>query len=317
MPAIDAFRMSLNVPAVEVSLRVGREKVVEMTKRLGVDGVRKTCSMALGDTGITPLQHTGAYAHFANGGKSARPYGILEMFNSKGELIYSHDRDEPAPVQVVSRKVAEDMNQMMLAVVTNGTAAKAQLDFATVVGKTGTSSSYRDAWFVGFTGALVTGVWVGYDDFRPMPGITGGSLPTQAWHSYMSVAHKNYPTIPPIPGLGLHPNQVADQQRLTDLRRTDPGMAQAQMAQSTQKSSSLMPDQTRTALKKVADTMRQAAGLQPTPASATPAGPTPATASPPSASPAKPRPPEPRAKQPVAGPERRAEVPGTTAPPRP
>ena len=72
-----------------MSLRVGREKVVEMTQRLGVVGVKKTCSMALGDTGITPLQHTGAYATFANGGKLAKPYAILEMFNSKGELIYS------------------------------------------------------------------------------------------------------------------------------------------------------------------------------------------------------------------------------------
>ncbi|HKO34158.1 MAG TPA: penicillin-binding transpeptidase domain-containing protein, partial [Candidatus Limnocylindria bacterium] len=318
LAALDAFRMSLNIPAVNVSLQYGREKVVEMTQRLGVVGVKKTCSMALGDTGITPLQHTGAYAHFANGGKTARPFGILEMFNSKGELIYSRDRDEPAPVQVVSRKVAEDMNQMMLAVVTNGTAAKAQLDFATVVGKTGTSSSYRDAWFVGFTGALVTGVWVGYDDFRPMPGITGGSLPTQAWHSYMSVAHKNYRAIPPIPGLGLHPNQVAEQQRLIDLRRTDPGMAQAQVAQAAQRSSSLMPDQTRTALKKVVESMRQASGLQPTPASTTPASTSPpASAAPPAAAAPKSRPPEPKAKPPVAATERRAEVPGATAPSRP
>ena len=75
-----------------MSLRVGREKVLEMTQRLGVVGVKKTCSMALGDTGITPLQHTGAYATFANGGKLAKPYAILEMFNSKGELIYSRDK---------------------------------------------------------------------------------------------------------------------------------------------------------------------------------------------------------------------------------
>ena len=99
LAAIDAFRMSLNIPAVEVSLRpnVGRDRVLEMTRRLGVVGVKKTCSMALGDTGITPLQHTGAYAHFANGGKTAKPYGILEMYNSKGDLIYTRDRDEPPP----------------------------------------------------------------------------------------------------------------------------------------------------------------------------------------------------------------------------
>jgi penicillin-binding protein 1A len=170
-----------------------------------------------------------------------------------------------------------------------------------VVGKTGTSTAYRDAWFVGFTGALVTGVWVGYDDFRPMAGITGGSLPSQAWHSYMQIAHKNYRTIPPILGLGMHPNQVAEQQRLNELRRTDPGLAQAQVAQATQKTSSIMPDQTRVALKKVADTMRQAAGVQPTPASTVPAAPIPP----------KGRPPEPKAKPPTAAPERRADVPGT------
>ncbi|HJU31377.1 MAG TPA: PBP1A family penicillin-binding protein, partial [Hyphomicrobiaceae bacterium] len=282
LPALDAFRMSLNIPAVNVSLQVGREKVVEMTQRLGVVGVKKTCSMALGDTGITPLQHTGAYAHFANGGKTARPYAILEMFSSRGDLVYSRERDEPPPTQVLSRKVVEDMNQMMQAVVTNGTAQKATLDFTNVVGKTGTSSSYRDAWFVGFTGALVTGVWVGYDDFRPMPNITGGSLPTQAWHAYMSVAHKNYRVIPPILGIPLHPNQVADQQRLSELKRTDPGLAQAQVAQAAQKPTSLMPDQTRAVLQKVAESLRQAAGLQPTPASVTPQ---PATAPQPAAAP--------------------------------
>jgi penicillin-binding protein 1A len=305
-----------------VSLQVGREKVVEMTQRLGVVGVKKTCSMALGDTGITPLQHTGAYAHFANGGKTARPYGILEMYNSKGDLIYSRDRDEPPPVQVVSRKVVEDMNQMMLAVVTNGTATKAQLDFATVAGKTGTSSSYRDAWFVGFTGALVTGVWVGYDDFRPMPGITGGSLPTQAWHSYMQVALRNYRTIPPIPGLAPHPNQPVDP-RVADLRRVDPSQQQAQAAEPTQRKSSLMPDQTRTVLKKLADSMRQAAGLQLTPASATAPATPPGTAAPSSTVaptgvfPPKSRPPEPKAKATPPPPERRAEVPAAGERPRP
>ena len=118
------------------------------------------------------------------------------------------------------------------------------------MGKTGTSSSWRDAWFVGFTGALVTGVWVGHDDFRPMwlngQGVTGGSLPATAWHAFMSVAHANR-NIPPIQGLPPHPAQVAEQQRLAELKRTDPGLAQAQIAQATQKRSSIMPDQTRDA----------------------------------------------------------------------
>ena len=310
MPAIDAFRMSLNVPAVEVSLRVGREKVVEMTQRLGVVGVKKTCSMALGDTGITPLQHTGAFSTFANGGKLAKPYAILEMFNSKGDLIYSRDKDEPEAPQIVSRKVAEGMNTMMRAVVTDGTAKAASLDFTAVAGKTGTSSSHRDAWFVGFTGALVTGVWVGYDDFRPMAGITGGALPSQAWKAYNVIAHQNYRTIPPIPGLGLDANQIAEQQRLQDLRRTDPALAQAQIAQAAQKpSSSIMPDQTKVVLKKLSESLRQAAGLQPTPAGAAPA-----TAP---VAPKGPPPPEQKAKPSVGAPERRAEGPGTAPSQRP
>jgi penicillin-binding protein 1A len=301
MPAIDAFKVSLNVPAVSLSLKVGRDKVVEMTQRLGVTGVKKTCSMALGDTGITPLQHTSAYAVFAHGGKLSKPYAILEIFNSKGDLIYTRDRDEPPAPQVVSTKVVENMNLMMQAVVNEGTGKRAALDFTTAVGKTGTSTSYRDAWFIGFTGALVTGVWVGYDDFRPMSNITGGSLPAQAWHAFMSVAHNNRP-IPPILGLPLHPNQIAEQQRLAELKRTDPGLAQAQMAQVAQKKTSIMPDQTRAVLKRLAETMRRASGLEATPASAAPT-----SADPPGAP--KGRAPDQKAKPAATGPDRRAEVP--------
>jgi penicillin-binding protein 1A len=264
LPAIDAFRRSLNVPAVSLSLKVGREKVLEMTQRLGVTGVKKTCSMALGDTGITPLEHTAAYAVFAHGGKLSKPYGILEILNSKGDVIYSRDKEEPPAPQVLKAKVVEGMNQMMEAVVSNGTGKAAALDFTTAVGKTGTSTNYRDAWFVGFTGSLVTGVWVGYDDFHPMPGITGGSLPAKAWHAYMSVAH-NGRQIPQIMGLPLHPAQVAELQRLAELKRTDPGLANAQAAQ--KKGGSIMPDQTRAALKRLAETMRRASGAEATPAS--------------------------------------------------
>jgi penicillin-binding protein 1A len=270
----DAFKVSLNTTAADLSFKVGRDKVLEMTKRLGVQGVRRTCSMALGDTGITVLQHTAAYATFANGGKQARPYAVLELTSSKGEVIYSRDRDEPEAPQVIDRRVVEMMNQMMLAVVTEGTGRRAILDFTHSVGKTGTSSSWRDAWFVGFTGALVTGVWVGHDDFRPMwlggGGVTGGTLPTQAWHSFMSVVHANR-NIPTIPGLQPHPAQVAEQQRLAELKRTDPALAQAQIAHATQKKSSIMADQTREALKRLADSMRKAGNPAPMPVSTLPA----------------------------------------------
>jgi penicillin-binding protein 1A len=307
MAAIDAFRQSLNIPAVNVSLQVGREKVLEMTQRLGVEGVRKTCSMALGDTGIAPLQHTGAYATFANDGKLTRPYAVLELYNSKGDLIYARDRDEPEPRQVISRRVAEQMNQMMRAVVTDGTGKRAELGFTTAIGKSGTSSSYRDAWFMGITGALVAGVWVGYDDFRPMPGITGGSLPAQIWHNFMSVALGGYSTIPPIPGIGGHATEMADV-RGGDARRADAAQGQggAQANASAQgsvaggaKRSSLMSEQARDTLRRLAQSLRRAAGVEATPVEHAPAA-------------AKPKPPE--GKPVPVTPERRADAPELRVP---
>ena len=218
MPAGIAFAKSLNTVAVDLSLKYDRDRVVEMTRRFGVEGVKKTCSMALGDTGITPLQHTAAYSTFANDGILTKPYAILDITNSRGELIYTRDRDEPPAPRVLSRRVVEQMNQMMHQVVMEGTGRRAQLDFTYTAGKTGTSSSYRDAWFVGFTGQYVTGVWIGNDDYRPMNNVTGGTIPTLAWHSYMSVAHTNM-DIPPIPGLAVHPGP--------DRRASAPGGAEA------------------------------------------------------------------------------------------
>jgi penicillin-binding protein 1A len=266
----EAFARSLNTTAADLSFKVGREKVLELTKRLGVTGVKRTCSMALGDTGIPLIEHTGAYATYANSGKLSKPYAVLELFNSKGELVYARDRDEAEAPQVVQRRVAEQMNQMMQMVVNEGTGKRAALDFTHAVGKTGTSSSYRDAWFMGFTGQLVTGVWIGNDDFRPMNKVTGGSLPAQTWQSFMSVAHTNM-NIPTIPGLVPHPKQVEEQARIAEARRNDPTAATAAAGQpGARKSASLMPDQTREALKKLAQTMRKAGGL---PDAATPGDP--------------------------------------------
>jgi penicillin-binding protein 1A len=256
----DAFKRSLNTIAVELSLyRLGtnsRDKVVAITEKLGVEGIKKTCSMALGDGGVTPMGNTAAFAVFANNGKAVKPYAIIDMFNSKGEVIYSRQQDEAAPKQVVSRKTVEQMNQMMQLVVTEGTGKKAALDFTHTAGKTGTSSSYRDAWFVGFSGSLVTGVWLGNDDNRATNKITGGSLPAETWQRFMAVAHPSL-SIPTIAGLTPHPRQVQEAERLVQLRRTDPALAAAQL-QAAQRSNKIMPDKTRDTLKRLAETLRQA-----------------------------------------------------------
>ncbi|MGI9520626.1 MAG: transglycosylase domain-containing protein [Hyphomicrobiaceae bacterium] len=264
----NALRRSLNTTAVALSLKVGRNKVIEMTKRLGIRGIRPSCSMALGDRGITPMEHVGGYASFANGGLKAEPYAILEVFNSQGVQIYSREKDEPEPQRVFSRKVAEQMNQMMETVVTSGTARAAQLSFTHAADKTGTSSSYRDAWFMGFTGRFVTGVWVGRDDFRPTyrsggRGMTGGSVPARIWQAYMSVAHKSM-NIPTIPGLRPHPTQVAEMRRLEYLRAQNPNFAEAEEAQARR---DLISERTKQALLALNRALRGAAGLsvKPTP----------------------------------------------------
>ncbi len=170
--------------------------------------------MALGDQGLTPLEHTDNYAVFANGGIEVHAYGIEEIHTLQGELLYSHQRDEPERKRLFDRKVIEELNTMLEGVVTHGTGRRAQLDFTYSVGKTGTSSNWRDGWFMGFTGEYVVGVWMGNDDFTPMARVTGGSFPAQAWHDFMVMAHDT-DNIPEIPGLPLHPVQVAEQERLS------------------------------------------------------------------------------------------------------
>ena len=162
------------------------------------------------------------------------PYALIDVFNTRGELVYSRQRDEAKPERIFKTETAEQMNQMLVGVVESGTGQRAQLDFTHAAGKTGTSSSYRDAWFMGYTGKLITGVWVGRDDYRPVyrsngKGMTGGSVPAEIWQTYMSVAHKTY-DIPTLPGLPDHPRQIEERARLAELRRQNPDFDAAQKA---------------------------------------------------------------------------------------
>ena len=280
-----ALAKSMNTVAAELSFAVGRDKVIEMTRRVGITGIRKTCSMALGDYGISPIEHAGGIATFINGGKLAKPYAILDLVSSKGDLVYSRDRDEPEAPQVVERKVAEGLNWMMQKVVTDGTGQRAALDFTNVVGKTGTSTGPKDVWFVGATGKYVGTVWLGNDDNRPMSGgTTGGVFATPVWHSFMSVVHTDM-NIPTIPGLEPHPVQVAEQQRIAALRPE--GATDAPEAQRT--TSSLMSDKAREALRKVAQALRKAGGIAEPPPTTSPTntGTTPAKPGAPGAPPNK------------------------------
>jgi penicillin-binding protein 1A len=116
------------------------------------------------------------------------PYTVLEIRRPTGELIYSRERNAPAAPQVMPPETIADLNSMLHEVVVSGTGRRAQLGFTPQAGKTGTSQNYRDAWFMGFTGHLVTGVWFGNDNFREMRRVTGGLLPAMTWKAFMDVA---------------------------------------------------------------------------------------------------------------------------------
>ncbi len=220
MPMKHALMRSLNTVAVRLSLDVGREKVLANVHKIGHTHVKKTCSMALGDTGLTLVAHTGGYAVFANGGMSVKPYAIEEIRNSHGKLLYVHERDAPKPRRIFERKKIEQLNSMLALVVASGTARRAQLPFTHAVGKTGTSSAWRDGWFMGFTGQYVAGTWFGNDNYSPTARVTGGNLPAMAWKEFMMFAHATY-NIPKIPGVPVHPAQMAEQQRVATLRQVD------------------------------------------------------------------------------------------------
>lgn len=200
MTLTKALAWSINSTPVQLSLDPrygGREKLLELLGKLGLDDLKPTCSLALGDQGVTPLSQVSAYAVFANGGRKVQAHAVLELRDHEGHVIYRRD---VRPPQIVRRASVEQLNRMLHYVVTAGSGRMAALDFAPAAGKTGTSTDYKDAWFIGFTGQLVTGVWMGNDDHSSTDRLTGGTLPVRIWKQFNISAHKNG-TIPPIPGI--------------------------------------------------------------------------------------------------------------------
>jgi len=212
MPLITALTRSVNTIAVKLSIaigngnaKVGRAKIVETARKLGITApLIDTPSLPIGADEVTPLEHANAYASFANGGKRAPYFGVVEVRNSRGDLIYRHDA-EAAMKQVIPPDKIAELNTMLTSVVENGTARRAILPGIKVAGKTGTTNAYRDAWFVGFTGNYVGAVWYGNDEPASMNTLTGGALPAQTWHEVMEFAHQGielkpfYSAPPPTP----------------------------------------------------------------------------------------------------------------------
>ncbi|TDK35535.1 PBP1A family penicillin-binding protein [Rhizobium deserti] len=195
VPLSYAMAHSLNTIAAQLVMEVGPDKVIATAHRLGVDSeIPPNASIALGTSEVSPLELTSAYAAFMNGGYKASPHIVRRITDAEGKVLY--DADYGNPPRVLSEPIAAAMNGMMAGVVNEGTGRAARLDGWQVAGKSGTTQSFRDAWFVGFTSIMTTGIWMGNDDGSFMKKVTGGGLPAKAWKDYMTVAMKGYTPTP-------------------------------------------------------------------------------------------------------------------------
>jgi penicillin-binding protein 1A len=140
-----------------------------------------------------------AYSPFANGGYSVKGYGIERIRTAAGKILYDHNVARPKRVQVIGGPALPAMNSMMREVLVSGTGTRARIGGYDLAGKTGTTSDYRDAWFVGYTGGFTAAVWVGRDDNTPMKKVTGGGAPAEIWHDFMAAALPRL-NVKPIPG---------------------------------------------------------------------------------------------------------------------
>lgn len=194
----EAMARSVNTVAVQVSERTGRDNVIDAARRLGITSPLKSHpSLALGASEVSLVELTSAYGVIANGGIAVWPHGISEIRERGGKILYR--RTDGAAAQVVEADAVRRTNELLQAVVEWGT-GKAANPGRPAAGKTGTSQEFRDAWFVGYTGELVTGVWMGNDDSSPMKRVTGGGLPARLWRDFM---------IPALDGVEAKPLPLA------------------------------------------------------------------------------------------------------------
>ncbi|MGB8819193.1 MAG: PBP1A family penicillin-binding protein [Rhizobiaceae bacterium] len=218
-----ALARSLNTVAVRLAKELGTTKIAALAKAMGVESeisLHKT--MSLGTSGMTVLDQATGYLSFATGGYSGKRHGVTQVLSNTGELVWDFNRDAKKPVRVLSEEAVASMNTMLAAVTEAGTGRRALLPGIRVGGKTGTTQSYRDAWFVGFTGNYLAAVWFGNDDFTSTKELTGGLLPAMTWQRLMAYAHQNV-DIKPIPGLA---NPFVEKPKDVDPKSTKPAKDQ-------------------------------------------------------------------------------------------
>ena len=191
-----ALQNSLNIPAIKLSESVGRENVRTVASYFGIESdLAAGPALALGVSETTLLQMTGAFAGILNGGSAVVPYGLTEL-SLLGDSQPLMEQEGGIGKRVIQTAANEQLVYMMNQVIEAGSGQRAKLSDREAAGKTGTTNSARDAWFVGFTADYVAGVWMGYDDNTPLKGVTGGGLPAEIWKEVMERVHQDMPPRP-------------------------------------------------------------------------------------------------------------------------
>ncbi|MDY8108586.1 transglycosylase domain-containing protein [Fulvimarina sp. 2208YS6-2-32] len=193
-----ALQNSLNTIAAQLIDAVGPASVIETANRMGIKSqIGDNAAIALGTSEVSLLELTDAFTPYSNGGYEAKPHLVNRVTSETGKVLW--ERGAEVPPVIVDPDTVAMMNAMLARVVSAGTGRRAVLDGWEAAGKTGTTNDYKDAWFIGYTANLTTGVWLGNDNGARMQKVTGGSLPAEAWHAFMTAAHEGLPPTP-LPG---------------------------------------------------------------------------------------------------------------------
>ncbi len=204
-----ALTRSINTVPVTLSIRTGRKPIAEMARRLGITSdFAVTRSLALGVAATSVIDMNSAFSVFANGGYKATSYGITSIDTLRGESVYEYDSSKDFSERLIEERTARFINTILRNVVTSGTGRRANVEGVPAAGKTGTTSSSRDAWFAGYTGNYVATVWMGNDNFRATNRLTGGRLPAMIWQKFMEFAHTNI-EVKPLFGVDFEPRAFA------------------------------------------------------------------------------------------------------------